>query len=233
VASHRMRRRREPSTPRSLVGGIVALISLAACAHLTPAPVRETATPQAAVAPAPSSAATDRPAGAETSSTVGPAHLPAAKTQNNPDGRVTARKAAPSTPSTPSASPVSRASSTSSTSSTPTGPTHSTRSSGGGDAPPPLGLSQLEQRLRDTHAIGVFTKLSLKNKIDDLLDQFRAYHLGASGPSLAELRKRYDALLHQVIDLLQSDDASLAQAIWSSREAIWSILTDPAKVSQL
>jgi hypothetical protein len=209
---------------------MVALISLAACAHLTPAPsgrsenppavqpperaapARETATPEAAVAPAPSVAATDRSAGADAPSKAGPGHPSAAKPQNSPEGRVTATKIAPSTS---------------------TGPTENKQSPGGGDAPPPLGLNQLEQRLRDTHAIGVFTKLSLKNQIDDLLDQFRAYHLKESGASLAELRKRYEALLHKVIDLLQSDDASLAQAIWSSREAIWSILTDPAKVSQL
>lgn len=91
----------------------------------------------------------------------------------------------------------------------------------------------MEQRLRDTHAIGVFTKLSLKNQIDDLLDQFRAYHRKESGTSLDELRDRYETLLHKVVDLLQSGDAPLAQTIWSSREAIWSVLTDPAKLSQL
>lgn len=32
-----------------------------------------------------------------------------------------------------------------------------------------LDLSSLEQRLRDTTAIGVFTKLSLKNQVDDLV----------------------------------------------------------------
>ena len=36
-----------------------------------------------------------------------------------------------------------------------------------------LDLSALEQRLRDTRAIGLFTKLSLKNQVDDLLAQFR------------------------------------------------------------
>src|SRR5262249_7854586 len=36
-----------------------------------------------------------------------------------------------------------------------------------------LDLRSLEQRLRDTTAIGVFTKLSLKNQVDDLLREFR------------------------------------------------------------
>jgi hypothetical protein len=100
-------------------------------------------------------------------------------------------------------------------------------------APPTLGLSELEQRLRDTHAIGVFTKLSLKNQIDDLLDQLRAYHLKPTVASLPELRHRYDELLQKVIGLLQSGDPSLAKDISSSREAIWSLLTDSTTISKL
>jgi hypothetical protein len=98
-------------------------------------------------------------------------------------------------------------------------------------APPTLGLSDLEQRLRDTHAIGVFTKLSLKNQIDDLLGQLRAYHLKPTAASLPELRRRYDELLQKVIGLLQSGDPSLAKDISSSREAIWSLLTDSTSIS--
>lgn len=41
-----------------------------------------------------------------------------------------------------------------------------------------LNLATLEQRLRDTRAIGVFTKLSLKNQGDDLLREFRALYRG-------------------------------------------------------
>ena len=95
------------------------------------------------------------------------------------------------------------------------------------NGPPTLGLSEIEQRLRDTHAIGVFTKLSLKNQIDDLLGQLRAYHLKQTGASLPQLRQRYDVLLQKVVGLLQSGDATLAKDISSSREAIWSLLTDP------
>lgn len=101
------------------------------------------------------------------------------------------------------------------------------------NGPPTLRLSDIEQRLRDTHAIGVFTKLSLKNQIDDLLDQLRAYHLKQTAVSLPQLRQRYDVLLQKVIGLLQGGDAPLAKDIASSREAIWSLLTDPTKISQL
>lgn len=98
---------------------------------------------------------------------------------------------------------------------------------------PSLDLHALEQRLRDTHAIGVFTKLSLKNQVDTLLEQFRAKHKGASIPTLAELRQRYDLLLLKVLSLLQDADPTLAQAITTSREAIWGILTDPREFAKI
>lgn len=96
-----------------------------------------------------------------------------------------------------------------------------------------LDLTSLEQRLRDTRAIGVFTKLSLKNQVDDLLSQFRAFHGRKSSIPLSELRQRYDLLLLKVLSLLQDGDPPLASAISGSREAIWSILSDPRKFAKL
>jgi hypothetical protein len=96
-----------------------------------------------------------------------------------------------------------------------------------------LDLTALEQRLRDTHAIGVFTKLSLKNQVDDLLSQFKAFHGGQSKLTLADLRQRYELLLLKVVSLLQDGDAPLASAVSSSREAIWGILADPDKFAHI
>ncbi len=100
-------------------------------------------------------------------------------------------------------------------------------------APPPLDLTSLERRLRETNAIGVFTKLTLKNQVDDLLDRFRAHYEGKTRTSLAELRQPFDLLILKVLSLLQDRDASLASAILASREAMWSILSDPAKFQSL
>jgi hypothetical protein len=100
-------------------------------------------------------------------------------------------------------------------------------------APPTLNLAELEQRLRDTRAIGVFTKLSLKNQVDDLLAEFRTLYKGADKHPTAELRQQYDLLLLKVLSLLQDSDPSLAAAISSSREAIWGILSDPNKFAAI
>lgn len=102
-----------------------------------------------------------------------------------------------------------------------------------GSAAPTLDLTSLEQRLRDTKAIGVFTKLSLKNQVDDLLTQFKAFHNRQAKLTQSDLRQRYDLLLLKVLSLLQDNDPSLAAAISSSREAIWGILIDPVKFSKL
>ena len=101
------------------------------------------------------------------------------------------------------------------------------------DASPPLDLKSLETRLKETKAIGVFTKLALKNQVDDLLNQFRAYYQGRLKTTLAELRRPYEMLLLKVLALLQDSDPPLAGAIVASREAIWGILADPAKFATL
>jgi len=209
------------------------VIVLAGCAHhpaaSTPPPVN-TVPAQPAPAPPPPSPASSPPpvsptAGADaaradrnTTPPEPPAKEPA-KTAPVPPA-ASARPAAKPATTNPAASAAPRSSSTA----LPTG----TASPG-----PSLDLASLEQRLRDTHAIGVFTKLSLKNQVDDLLAQLRAYHHGQAEPTLAQLRQRYELLLLKVVTLLQDGDAPLATAVSSSREAIWGILTDPRKFAQI
>jgi len=101
------------------------------------------------------------------------------------------------------------------------------------EAEPPLDLAALETRLKETKAIGVMTKIALKNQVDDLLNQFRGFYAGKVKTTLAELRKAYDLLVLKVLSLLQNSDPSLAAAIASSREAIWGILSDPVKFANL
>ena len=100
-------------------------------------------------------------------------------------------------------------------------------------AEPPLDLTSLETRLKETKAIGVMTKIALKNQVDDLLNQFRAFYQGKLKTTLAELRRPFDLLILKVLSLLQDSDPSLAAAIAASREAIWGILSDPVKFATI
>ena len=79
----------------------------------------------------------------------------------------------------------------------------------------------------------MFTKITLKGQVDDLLDQFREFYAGKAKTTLAELRPAYDRLLMKVLALLQDDDPDLAHAIVDSREPIWSILADPNRFATL
>ena len=96
-----------------------------------------------------------------------------------------------------------------------------------------LDLNGLKTQLKETKAIGLFTKISLKNQVDDLLDQFRKYYQGKSKTDMRELRRSYNLLLLKVLSLLQNKDEKLASAIVSSREAIWDLLSDPKRFANL
>ena len=96
-------------------------------------------------------------------------------------------------------------------------------------AAPALDLNTLEAQLRATKAIGVFTKITLKNQVDDLLDRFREFYQGGAKITMKDLRRSFDMLMMKVLSLLQDGDDRLASAVVSSREAIWGLLADPKK----
>jgi hypothetical protein len=100
-------------------------------------------------------------------------------------------------------------------------------------AAPALDLKTLEERLKDTKAIGFFTKITLKNQVDDLLDKFREHYQGKGKLTMTDLRRSYELLMMKVLSLLQDEDQGLASDIVSSREAIWNLLADPKKFAAL
>jgi hypothetical protein len=97
----------------------------------------------------------------------------------------------------------------------------------------PLDLNTLKEELKDTKAIGFFTKITLKNQVDDLLDQFREFYQGKAKLTMTDLRRSYELLIMKVLSLLQDADQKLASAIVSSREAIWGLLADPKTFATL
>lgn len=94
-----------------------------------------------------------------------------------------------------------------------------------------LNLSSLEERLKDTKAIPVLKKLSLKGEIDDLLAKLRGAHSGGRA-DVAKLRAPYNALIDKTYALLKKDPA-LGADILASREAIWGRLSDQTQFASL
>lgn len=91
---------------------------------------------------------------------------------------------------------------------------------------PALDIATLKARLRETAAIGLMTKLALRNQVDDLLARFRAHHESGRKSGIADLRQPFNALVSKVLSLIQDGDPALARSLTVSREAIWGILAD-------
>jgi hypothetical protein len=225
-----------------LIATLAAIVALSGCAYPPPRAPIETPTsevsPTGAADPTPAATAASPVAPETSASPLAAAPAPPAPPQatastapSNPPPAArsppTAPPASPEKP-TPAKPPVAAATPAAPPVAAPTpAAAPATAPTPVQPASPPLDLAGLEQRLRETRAIGVFTKLSLKNQVDDLLDQFRRLYGGQIKVPLTDLRQRYEHLLLEVVTLLQDADQPLANAITSSREAIWGILTDP------
>ena len=191
------------------------------CGVVSPPPKGAEAPPPVAVAPAPKPVEAPAPKPAveppPAKAAVAPASKPAAPAAP-PPGTVTAPKSPPKVEARPAA-PVSRPAPKASAA--PSAPTSA----------PSLDLKSLEQRLKESNSIGVLTKLSLKNQVDDLVAKFRAFHSGKRPPELNELRPSFEMLLMKVLSLLQDKEPGLAKDIDASRSAIWQLLTDRDKLA--
>ena len=209
---------------RAIVAALLAALLAAGCAGVkqSATPPAPAVTPAAPTAPAATNMAGGNPTAAEPAApaatappsqpaVVPPAPGQAAAKPAAPEAKAPAKPAAAAPPSAKAAlaAPVAKA------------------------AAPPLDLKALETELKETKAIGVLTKLSIKNQVDDLLSQFRAFYQGKLKITLAELRRPFDLLVLKLLSLLQDSDPTLAAAIAASREAIWGILSDRTKFASL
>jgi hypothetical protein len=234
-----------------IIAGISCFLVLIGCTHVRPTvpgaapteperaasqtvPATGSATPPSGTAlPAPSGPAAAEPGNGSETAAQSAAAAAGSSSQSGAGGSSPPKpKPKPSTLKSPGNAPAAAAGSPAAAAKPPAAPASDTSARQSTPSAPALDLGTLEQRLKETRAIGLFTKLSLKNQVDDLLNQFRAFHGKQGATSLAELRQRYDLLLLKVLSLLQDGDPALAAAISSSREALWGILADPVKFRQ-
>lgn len=236
---------------RVLVIVLSLTISAAGCARKTP-PATPQPTP-ATTASAPPKTTPAQPGATTTSKAED-------KDKSAPQAAKPATSATPSKPAAPSSTPAKPAASASAAKppapSTPAKPAPSTASAKPASpavtkpaAPaattkpatpsralspnPTLDLTALKDQLKSTKAIGLMTKLTLKNQVDDLLDGFRDHYAGKGKTSISQLRQSYDMLMMKVLSLLQDKDQRLASDIVASREVIWGLLADPKKFAAL
>lgn len=89
---------------------------------------------------------------------------------------------------------------------------------------PTFNVDVLVDRMKETKAIGVITKLSLKNQVDDLLEQ--ADEIKSTNGEVAEeksaLRENFEGLILKTVTLLnKGKDYTLAEYIYLAREELW------------
>jgi hypothetical protein len=217
----------------TVVAGLVTVLLLWGCAGLaTPSPDAPTQIMPlraSAEAVAPASLQTPRPSAPRpaVASQAGFATIEPVSGSATPSSAASAGNTAPLAAKVPAQSPASRAPAA------PLSRQHTTPPAVAMPKAPPLDLASLEQRLKETQAIGLLTKITLRNQVGDLLNQFRSFYQGTLKTDLADLRRSYDLLVLKVLSLLQDGDRRLATAIAASREAIWGILSDPVKFSKI
>ncbi len=98
---------------------------------------------------------------------------------------------------------------------------------------PTLDLDGLESRLRQSDALGLFTKLELKNQVGDLIDEIEGYHGHQSELTLEQLEQRFDLLLMKLLVLLQDKDPDLHADISDARGALWATLSNPVQFASM
>jgi hypothetical protein len=199
-----------------------------------PAPAVSTLPPDATVAEVPGTTPAATPAPDSSEVTSVPAESPAPEVAVIPPSNPPAATTEPAPPAAKSAAPASDA-----VAATPTSPAERPAVVAAPSSPPAPVVSQrpadtldftsLGARLRATKAVGVLTKLSVKNQVDDLLAQFREYHKQQGEATLPDLRVSYDMLFQKLLSLVQDRDPPLATDIDRSRAAIWEILSDQRK----
>lgn len=94
-------------------------------------------------------------------------------------------------------------------------------------------LDSVISRVTSSKAIGFFTKLSLKNDIDRFLADVKKYHAGKGNLTLDQLREQYDALVHNLVTLVQDKDDELVKSIDDGRDKLWAMLADEKKFATL
>lgn len=87
-------------------------------------------------------------------------------------------------------------------------------------------IKTLETRLKNTDAIGFFTKLAIRSNIIDLMNKIRQYRKQSMlKAKMKEIRASFDGLLLKIIALLE-EDPKLSRDLYVSRESIWESLLE-------
>lgn len=89
-----------------------------------------------------------------------------------------------------------------------------------------IDMETLTSRLKETKAIGFFTKLAIRNDVSDLMDDVKRYRKKSMlATKMKEIRESFEGLLMKIVALLD-DDPELSRDLYVGRESIWKSLLE-------
>jgi hypothetical protein len=94
-------------------------------------------------------------------------------------------------------------------------------------------LDALRVQLRTTPAINVLTKLALKLRFDELVEDFRGFHTGRRDHNLDDLRRRFANLLDETMRLVRNGDSALFWELQEAQAGLWQTFSNPVKFAAL
>ncbi len=103
---------------------------------------------------------------------------------------------------------------------------------GTASAPQALDLETLADRLRETDAVDLITKLAIEREVMDLARAFQRYHEGDAAIGLYKLRERFEVLRAGIAVRLKNGDPVLAGDIAVSGATLWQEFRDPVRFTE-
>lgn len=91
-------------------------------------------------------------------------------------------------------------------------------------------LGALETKIRNTDAIDLFSKISLKYEISSLIDEMARAHETRNAAGFTGQRARFERLIDRTVVMLSKGDIVFAKEVEDSREALWRFLNSPEKL---
>ena len=82
-------------------------------------------------------------------------------------------------------------------------------------------LDTLITKLKETKALGVFTKLALKGDMEEIIAMANGYQRVAAFSELQSVRELFDGLVLKTITLLNDKDPNLAADMYQARDLVW------------
>ncbi len=88
-------------------------------------------------------------------------------------------------------------------------------------------LAELKTGLRQTGALGIGDKLSLKANLEGLIEDLGSFHKGDRGESLFALKARFSQLFDTTLAKVKAGDPTLFEKLTASRAGLWALFSHP------